>query len=336
VKLLFIADPLDTFKTYKDTSFAMMREAAARGHTLLACEPRELLWCHGAIDPALGGGRVCARAREFTLTGRPGVDWYAAAPMDADTPPLALADIDAVVMRKDPPFDSEYFYATHLLEQAEREGARVYNSPRALRDHPEKLAILEFPDLITPTLVTRDAAAIRRFHDEHLDIILKPLDGMGGMGIFRVGADGLNLGSITETLNRHGAETVMVQRYVPEIVDGDKRILIIGGEIVPYSLARIPQGSEIRGNLAVGGKGVAKELSARDREIAEELSRVLTPRGLLFMGVDVIGDCLTEINVTSPTGFQEIMMQTGHPVAAMFIDAIEKAVGAGARPTQAG
>src|SRR5437868_395080 len=196
----------------------------------------------------------------------------------------------------------------------------------ALRDHPEKLAILEFPQFIAPTLVTRDEAAVKRFHAEHLDIILKPLDGMGGMGIFRVGPDGLNLGSITETLNKRGAQTVMAQRYLHEIVAGDKRILIIGGKPVPYALARIPQGSEIRGNLAAGGKGVAQPLSARDREIAEAIGPTLASRGLLLVGLDVIGDSMTEINVTSPTGFQEITQQSGFDVAAMFLDALEAAL----------
>jgi glutathione synthase len=239
---------------------------------------------------------------------------------------VALADVTAVLMRKDPPFDSEYFYATHLLQQAEREGARVFNRPAALRDHPEKLAILEFPQFIAPTLVTRDADDIKRFHAEHRDIILKPLDGMGGMGIFRVGPDGLNLGSITETLNQGGAQTVMVQRYLPEIVQGDKRILVIGGVPVPYALARIPQGSEIRGNLAAGGKGVAQPLSARDREIAEHIGPIVAARGLMLVGLDVIGDCLTEINVTSPTCFQEITQQTGFDVAKTFVDALEAAL----------
>ena len=224
---------------------------------------------------------------------------------------LALASADAVIMRKDPPFDSEYFYATHLLSQAEREGARVFNKPEALREHPEKLAILEFPQFIAPTIVTRDEAAIKRFHAAHQDIVLKPLDGMGGMGIFRVGRDGLNLGSITETLNRNGMVTVMAQRYLTEITSGDKRILVIDGVPVPHALARIPQGSEIRGNLAVGGKGVAQPLSARDREIAEAIGPVLAARGLLLVGLDVIGDSLTEINVTSPTGFQEITRAVG-------------------------
>jgi glutathione synthase len=321
MKLLFVADPLESFKTYKDSTFAMMREAAARGHELLACEPQQLLWERG--------GRVSAQVRTFTLTGREGKDvhdWFTEAPRGAGDGTVALAALGAVIMRKDPPFDSEFFYATHLLEQAEREGAHVFNKPRALRDHPEKLAILEFPEFIGPTLVTRDAAEIRRFHAEHHDIILKPLDGMGGMGIFRVGPDALNLGVITETLNQGGAQTVMVQRYLTEIVNGDKRILVIGGAPAPYTLARIPQGSEIRGNLAVGGKGVAPPLSARDREIAEAIGPVLAKRGLLLVGLDVIGDCLTEINVTSPTGFQEITQQSGFDVAKMFVDALESAL----------
>jgi len=313
MQLLFIADPLETFKITKDTTFAMMREAQRRGHTLAVCEPCHLSW--------RSGGRVHAQVRDLELTGRAD-DWFTAKPSRL----AALADFDAVLMRKDPPFDSEYFYATHLLEQAEREGARVFNKPRALRDHPEKLAIMEFAQFSAPTLVTRDAQAIRAFHAEHQDIILKPLDGMGGMGIFRVGPDGLNLGSITETLNRHGAQTVMVQKFLPEIVQGDKRVLLIGGEPVPYCLARIPQGSEVRGNLAAGGKGVAQPLSERDWDIARTLAPILHARGLLLVGVDVIGDCITEINVTSPTCFQEIHAQTGYDVARRFIDALEEAV----------
>lgn len=315
MKLLFIADPLHSFKIYKDTTFAMMREAQRRGHTLAVCEPQHVTWQRG--------GKVTARVRDIRLTGD-AEHWYDAQPERS----AVLADFDAVLMRKDPPFDSEYFYATHLLEQAEREGAKVFNKPRALRDHPEKLAIMEFPQFIGPTLVTRDATDIQRFHAEHQDIILKPLDGMGGMGIFRVGPDGLNLGSITETLNRHGAQSVMVQKFLPEIVDGDKRVLIIGGRPVPFCLARIPQGSEVRGNLAAGGKGVAQLLSARDREIGEALGPILLERGLLLAGVDVIGDCVTEINVTSPTCFQEIFDQTGCDVAFLFVDALEAAVAA--------
>ena len=312
MKLLFVADPLESFKTAKDTTFAMMREAARRGHQIWACESADLVW--------LRGSRVVARrARAITLTGDAQA-WFSVV-AEAQ---LALADADAVLMRQDPPFDVEYFYATHLLSQAQREGARVVNDPAALRNHPEKLAILEFPQFIGPTLVTRSAEAIRAFHTEHPDIILKPLDGMGGMGIFRVGPDGLNLGSITETLNRDGAQTLMVQKYLPEIVRGDKRILVINGEPVPYCLARIPQGSEIRGNLAAGGKGVAQPLSDRDWEIARALGPVLAARGLLLVGLDVIGDCLTEINDTSPTCFQEITDQTSFDVAAMFITALEK------------
>jgi glutathione synthase len=321
MKLLFVADPLESFKTHKDSTFAMMREAAARGHTLMACRAQDLRWQRG--EPVVGF------VRDITLTGLPGDGhsgaWFAAQQQAPDERPQALHAVDAVVMRTDPPFDSEYFYATHLLGQAEREGARVFNSPAALRNHPEKLAILEFPQFIGPTLVTRDAADVKRFHAEHQDIILKPLDGMGGAGIFRVGADGLNLGSITETLNRDGAQTLMAQKYLPEITQGDKRVLLINGVPVPFALARIPQGSEIRGNLAVGGKGVAQPLSARDLEIANALGPVLAARGLLLVGLDIIGSSLTEINVTSPTGFQEITQQTGCDVAKLFVDALEAA-----------
>jgi glutathione synthase len=310
--ILFVADPLASFKIYKDTTFAMMREAQKRGHQVWICEPQDVVW--------RSGQQVTARMHHVQLTGHAD-DWYEVVATDAK----ALCSLDAVVMRKDPPFDSEYFYATHLLEQAEREGAKVFNKPRALRDHPEKLAILEFAQFISPTLVTRDAQAIRVFHTEHRDIILKPLDGMGGMGIFRVKDDGLNLGAIIETLNRDGAQTVMVQKFIPAIDKGDKRVLVIGGQPVPYCLARIPQGGEVRGNLAAGGKGVAQALSARDLEIAQALGPVLMQRGLLLVGLDVIGDCLTEVNVTSPTCFQEIFDQTGCDVAALFVDALEQA-----------
>jgi glutathione synthase len=310
MNILFVADPLEIFKPYKDTTFSMMREAQRRGHGVAACEPAHLAWRTGDV--------VKARVREITLTGTL-EDWFQVSHEGV----RALKDFDAVIMRKDPPFDSEYFYATHLLEQAEREGARVFNKPAALRDHPEKLAIMEFPQFTSPTLVTRDAEDVKAFHAEHKEIILKPLDGMGGMGIFRVGADGLNLGSIIETLNRHGSTTIMVQRFVPEIAQGDKRVLVIGGKPVPFSLARIPQGSEIRGNLAAGGKGVAQPLSKRDFEIANALGPKLAARGLLLVGLDVIGDWLTEINVTSPTCFQEITQQAGFDVPAMFMDALE-------------
>jgi glutathione synthase len=308
--ILFVADPLDQFKIYKDTTFSMMREAQRRGHAISVCEPRHLSWQRGRP--------VTARARAIELTGEPDA-WYREQAPEA----RALKDYDVVLMRKDPPFDAEYIYATHLLEQAEREGARVVNKPASLRDHPEKLAIMEFAEFTTPTLVTRDAADVRAFHAEHQDIILKPLDGMGGMGIFRVRADALNLGSIVETLNKNGAETIMVQRFVPQIAEGDKRVLVIGGRAVPFSLARIPQGTEVRGNLAAGGKGVAQPLTEDDRRIAEAIGPVLSRRGLLLIGLDVIGGSLTEINVTSPTCFQEITEQTGFDVPAMFVDALE-------------
>jgi glutathione synthase len=315
MKLLFIADPLEGFATYKDTTFAMMREAQRRGHSIAACQPQDVMWERGHC--------VTAHVRDIVLTGQP-KEWFRAENARA----AVLATFDAVLMRKDPPFDSEYFYATHLLQQAEREGAKVFNKPAALRDHPEKLAIMEFARFCSPTLVTRDPAEVKRFHAEHQDIILKPLDGMGGTGIFRVKADGLNLGAIIETLNKDGAETIMVQRFVPEIAKGDKRVLVIGGKPVPYCLARIPQGGEVRGNLAAGGKGVAQPLSERDLEIANALGPVLAARGLLLVGLDVIGSCLTEVNVTSPTCFQEIFDQTGCDVAALFVDALEAAAAA--------
>ena len=314
--ILFITDPLESLKIYKDTTFAMMREAQRRGHALSACGPQDIMWQQG--QP------VTAYVRDITLTGQPDA-WFTPQQTKPDERPQALKDFGAVLMRKDPPFDSEYFYATHLLEQAEREGAKVFNKPRSLRDHPEKLAIMEFAQFICPTLVTRDAEDVKRFHAQHRDIILKPLDGMGGMGIFRVKDDALNLGGIIETLNKDGEQTLMVQKFVPEITQGDKRVLVIGGKPVPFSLARIPQGTEVRGNLAVGGKGVAQPLSARDREIAEALGPVLAARGLLLVGIDIIGDYMTEINVTSPTCFQEIYDQAGFDVAKMFVDALEAA-----------
>jgi glutathione synthase len=316
--ILFVADPLESFKIHKDTTFSMMRELQKRGHRVSACEVTGMAWTRATP--------VSAATREIRLTGDP-LAWFEQSAEATAPARRALKDFTAVVMRKDPPFDSEYFYATHLLEQAEREGARVFNKPRALRDHPEKLAIMEFAQFCGPTLVTRSAADIKRFHAEHRDIILKPLDGMGGAGIFRVRDDGLNLGSITETLNRDGAQSVMVQKFLPAIAQGDKRVLLIGGKPVPYCLARIPQDGEVRGNLAVGGKGVAQALSPRDREIGEALGPVLAARGLLLVGVDVIGDHVTEINVTSPTCFQEISDQTGFDVPAMFVSALEAALG---------
>lgn len=325
MQLLFITDPVASFKITKDTTFAMMREAQARGHVLWVCEAADMHW-QGGGHQALAAP-VTAVCRRIELTGATtGYDWYRV----LDQRPLALRDVDAVLMRKDPPFDSEYFYATHLLQQAEREGAVVFNSPRALRDHPEKLSILEFPQFITPTLVSRRAADIKAFYAEHGDVILKPLDGMGGTGIFRLrqqadGAPDPNLNVVIETLTASGATTIMAQRFVPAITQGDKRVLIIDGDPVPYCLARIPQGGETRGNLAAGGLGVSQPLSDSDWTIARALGPVLAARGLLLVGIDIIGDKLTEINVTSPTCFQEITQQTGCDVAARFIDALQGA-----------
>ena len=313
MNILFIVDPLASFKIKKDTSFAMMREAQKRGYHASACEVPHIQWQRGEC--------VKAQVQDLRLTGDASAWYEVIAERQA-----WLKDFDAIIMRKDPPFDSEYFYATHLLSQAEREGAKVFNKASALRDHPEKLAIMEFPEFIGPTLVTRSAEAIKAFHAEHQDIILKPLDGMGGMGIFRVGADGMNLGSIIETLNLDGAQSVMVQKFLPAIAQGDKRVLIIGGKPVPFCLARIPQGGEVRGNLAAGGKGVAQPISDNDRSIAEAIGPILAARGLLLIGLDIIGTSVTEINVTSPTCFQEIFDQTGCDVASIFIDALEAAV----------
>lgn len=319
MRILFIADPLDQFQIKKDTTFAMMREAQRRGHSIAACEPQHLEWQynHG----------VKAQTQSIWLTGD-AVVWYES----QSTQSQLLSEFDIVVMRKDPPFDSEYFYCTHLLEQAEREGACVINSPQALRNHPEKLSIMEFVQYIGPTLVTRQTQAVRQFHAENQDIILKPLDGMGGQGIFRVKSDGMNLGSIIEMLTKDGSESIMVQKFLPAIDQGDKRILIIGGKPIPYALARIPQGGEVRGNLAAGGKGVAQPLSEHDRGVAAAIGAVLFQRGLWLIGLDMIGDYVTEINVTSPTCFQEIQEQTGCDVAGLFWDQAEAAVTAGVSP----
>jgi len=311
MKIAFAADPLDSFKIVKDSTFAMMTEAASRGHELYA-------FSHG--DLLFDGHEVKASVSQITLTGKAD-DWY-----QQQAPVLrSLNEFDVVVERTDPPFDMEYVYATYMLERAEANGARVFNRPAAIRSHNEKFAITGFTQFIAPTLVTSDMARIRAFHEQHKDIILKPLDGMGGAGILRIAADGLNLGSAIEMLTHHGERTIMAQRYIPEIVKGDRRVLVIGGKVVPYCLARVPQAGEVRGNLAAGGLGVAMPISEREREIAETLGPILFERGLLLIGLDVIGNYLTEINVTSPTCFQEITQQTGFNVAGMFIDALEQA-----------
>jgi glutathione synthase len=310
VKLLVVADPLDSFKLYKDSTYAMLRAADRRGHALHACGIADLLWRDGVVQ---------ARACPIRMTGSE-PDWYA-----AGTPAwTALAAYDAVLMRKDPPFDAAYLNATYLLEIAERGGARVFNAPRALRDYNEKLAIARFPAFIVPTLVTCQASVIREFLAAQGDIVVKPLDAMGGSGVFRLRPGDPNLGAILETVTELGTRQVMAQRFIPEIAAGDKRILLIDGEPVPYCLARIPAPGETRGNLAAGGSGVARPLSARDREIAASLGPRLQQDGLLLVGLDVIGDWLTEVNVTSPTCFREITDQTGFDVAARFVDALER------------
>ena len=313
MKLAFVVDPLDDFKIHKDSTYAMMREAAARGHELHVLQQEDLAW-HQDV--------VTGHAQRLHLSANPQA-WYC---LDApkSTP---LHQFDAVLMRKDPPFDMEYVYTTYLLELAQSQGARVYNDPRALRDFNEKMAIGRFSQFIAPTLVTRNMVRVREFLATHGDIILKPLDGMGGASVFRVHGKDANLNVIIETITHYGRRTIMAQRYIPEIADGDKRILLIGGKPVPYALARIPQSGETRGNLAAGGSGVARQLTKRDREIAETLAPQLDACGLLLVGLDVIGNYLTEVNVTSPTCFQEITEQSGFNVAAMMIDALEHAVG---------
>jgi glutathione synthase len=313
MNIAFILDPLDEIKTCKDSSYAMMREAVARGHTLAEMQQENLVWRNG---------KVVGYARDLTLTGNEG-DWYRA----GERRPVPLEKFDAVMMRKDPPFDMEYIYSTYLLELAEKQGARVINSPRAVRDNNEKLAIAKFPHFTVPSLVTREPALIREFLAEHDDIILKPLDGMGGASIFRIHRADFNISVVIETLTNHGRRSIMAQRFIPEIAKGDKRVLVIDGKPVPYSLARIPKLGETRGNLAAGGTGVAQPLTAREREIAESLGPELKAQGLLLVGLDVIGDWLTEVNVTSPTCMREIADQTGFNVAALMIDALERMAG---------
>jgi len=310
MKLLFVVDPLAGLKPYKDSSVAMMRAAVARGHAVFATEACQLQVSNGIA------GAACA-----SLEVRSDDDWYRV----ARTAPCALRDFDAVLMRTDPPVDIDYLLASHLLGIAEVNGARVLNRPTALRDFNEKLAILNFPQFVAPTLVSADATDIGHFLAEHHDIIVKPLTEMGGSGIFRLTRADPNRNAILETLTRRGRRAIMAQRYLPEIKEGDKRILLIDGEVVPWALARVPLAGETRGNLAAGGTARAQPLSARDREIAETIAPWAQANGIFLAGLDVIGDCLTEINVTSPTGFQEITEQTGHDVAAQFIGALERA-----------
>jgi glutathione synthase len=318
MKLAFVVDQLDSIKTGKDSSYAMIREAIARDHRVY------VLYQH---DIVLINNIVTGFSRTLSLTDTPHTDgrWY----QTGDIAAIPLHAFDAVLMRKDPPFDMEYVYSTYLLELAQAQGAWVINSPKAIRDHNEKLAIAQFPQFTAPTLVTSQPHLIREFLSKHQDIVLKPLDGMGGASVFRVHGADHNLSVILETLTHYGTRTIMAQRFIPEIAQGDKRILLIAGKAVPYALARIPKPGETRGNLAAGGTGKVQPLSERDRTIAATLGPELLKRGLLLVGLDVIGDYLTEINVTSPTGMQEITQQTGLNVAALMLDAIEETIESG-------
>ena len=310
MKLGFVVDPLDQLKPYKDSSVAMMREAARRGHEIHAFEAREIF---------VREGLVRTRARRLEISNDDAA-WYRA---DAEVE-TAVGAFDLVLMRKDPPFDQEYYYATLLLELAEVQGTRVVNAPRALRDWNEKLSILRFPQFTPPTLVASGARELNAFIDEHRDVIVKKLDGMGGTMIFRVRTDDPNRNVILETVTALGAQTIMAQRFVPQIAAGDKRVLVIDGKPFGQCLARIPKPGETRGNLAVGGRGVAQPISARDREIGETIGRELSREGIVFAGLDVIGDWLTEINVTSPTCIVEIAEQTGENAAVPLLDSLER------------
>jgi glutathione synthase len=309
MRIAFIVDPLEKLKAYKDSSIFMMREAANRGHDIYAFEAGEL---------ALSRGDVVAHATQLAVH----IDnehWY----RPIATSEMKLTEFGAVLMRKDPPFDQEYLYATLLLGLAEAQGVRVVNRAASLRDYNEKLAIAKFPQFTAPTLVTKSMSRIHAFIDEHEDVIVKKLDGMGGTSIFRVRMDDPNRNAIIEVQTVEGRESIMAQRYIPEIAQGDKRVLVIDGRAVPYCLARIPKAGETRGNLAAGGRGVAQPLSARDREIAEALGPQLKADGLTIVGLDIIGDYLTEVNVTSPTCLVEIFEQAGFNAAALVIDALE-------------
>jgi glutathione synthase len=310
MKLAFVLDPLEKLKAYKDSSIAMMREAARRGHSVHALEAHEMFVREGSVQ---------APTRHLEISGD-NDRWYRVL---ATEQPAALARFDRVLMRKDPPFDQEYYYATLLLERAAAEGTRVVNEPRALRDWNEKLAILRFPQFTPATLVARDMPVLHDFIDAHRDVVLKKLDGMGGTMIFRVGVADPNRNVIVEAITDNGERTVMAQKFVPEIAQGDKRVLVIAGKPFDHCLARIPKAGETRGNLAAGGRGVAQPLSARDREIATTVGPELVKAGILFAGLDVIGDFLTEVNVTSPTCIVEIAEQTGRNAARDLVDALE-------------
>ena len=312
MRLLFVVDPIETFKIHKDTTYVMMREAQRRGHTVAVCEPQEIFW--------LRGGLVTAPVRTIALLDAPqeGQPWWQVLTEGEE----ALAHFDAVLMRKDPPFDSEFFYTTHLLTQVEREGGRVFNHPASLREHPEKLDILEFAAFIGPTLVTRSAQRIRAFHAEHGDIILKPLYGNGGAGVFRLDPNDRNLASLHELFTSINREPMIVQKYVPAVVKGDKRIILVDGEPVG-AINRVPAAGETRSNMHVGGRPEPTQLTDRERDICAAIGPTLREKGQIFVGIDVIGDWLTEINVTSPTGIQELERFDGTNVAARIWQVIE-------------
>ncbi|MCH8493340.1 MAG: glutathione synthase [Idiomarina sp.] len=308
LRVAIVMDPIQTVKTYKDTSFRIALEAQARGYELLYLE---------LADMFIEQGTAMARVQPLQVTDRE-QDFYQLGKAEI----VAMGELDVIFMRKDPPFDIEFVYATHMLDLAARDGALVVNRPQSLRDCSEKLFTAWFPDLIPATLVSRSAEQIRAFHSKHKDIILKPLDGMGGASIFRVDESGSNLGVIIETLTALGNRFAMAQEYLPAIKDGDKRILIINGEPVPYSLARVPSAGETRGNLAAGGTGRPQPLSDSDFALANAVGPVLKEKGLYLVGLDVIGDRITEINVTSPTCMREIENAYGLNIAGQLFDAV--------------
>lgn len=310
IKMGIVMDPIQDITLKKDTSFAMLLEAQRRGYEL---------WYMEMDDLSLYQGESYGRMARLTVKEDP-KQWYTLE--TAERQPLS--NLDVILMRKDPPFDTEYIYATYLLERAEEKGTLIVNKPQSLRDANEKLYTAWFSQFTPTTLVTRSSAEIREFYQTHQDIILKPLDGMGGASIFRVKAGDPNLGVIIETLTEHGSRYCMVQTYLPEIKEGDKRVLVVDGEVIPYCLARIPQGGETRGNLAAGGLGVAQPLSDSDRRIAEALGPTLKDKGLIFVGLDIIGDKLTEVNVTSPTCVREIEAAFPINICGILMDAIEK------------
>ncbi|WP_295359904.1 glutathione synthase [Arenimonas sp.] len=304
-----VMDPIGKIKIGKDSTFAMLLEARRRGHRLHYVLPGGL-W--------LDGPRAMARLAPLEVRDDPS-GWFTL----GEPAPRPLASVDVVLMRTDPPVDANYLHDTHILSVAQAEGVLVVNDPAGLRDLNEKLGALLFPQCCPPTRVARDPALLRDFVAEHDQVVLKPLDGMGGRSIFRASAADPNLNVILETLTQGGRDLALAQRYLPEIKDGDKRILLVDGEPVPYCLARIPQGSEFRGNRAAGGRGEGRPLTDRDRWIAAQVGPELRRRGMVFVGLDVIGDYLTEVNVTSPTCIRELDAQFGLNIAGQLFDAIE-------------